>query len=123
MDGCNTIGVFEQAMQNGRRDVIRQISVDGKSLAACEFFKIHGHYVALHDFNIFERCGSLAQAAGKRQIQLNGKKFGRALRKPCGHFAVASADLHPHSIIDVNFVRNSFLPTCVGKKMLAKPFR
>ena len=44
-------------------------------------------------------------------------------RNPRRHFSVPCSDFHPHPSIDVNFIRNAFLPIRIGKKMLSKPLR
>ena len=52
MNGRDPVRVLEEAVQNGRSNVVRQISVNGKALAACQFLKIDSHHIAFDDFHV-----------------------------------------------------------------------
>ena len=115
--------VLEQAMQNRRCDVVRQIAVCGKTLAARQFFKIDSHYIGFDHFHIFAGSSDFSQPPGKARVEFNGEYFAGTLRETRGHFPVSRADFHPQTTVDPNRMRDPLLPTCIGKEMLSKLLR
>jgi hypothetical protein len=106
-------------VQDGRCYVIRQISVNRKTLSARQFLKIHSHYIAFDNLHVLAWRNDFAQPPGKARVEFNGKHLARVLREARRHFSVPRSDFHPHSMVDMNGARNPFLPTCVGEEMLS----
>ena len=64
MNRRNPVRVLEQAVQNGRSNVVGQISVDGKTLSSRQFLEIDGHHVAFDDFHVLAWRSDFAQPTG-----------------------------------------------------------
>src|SRR5579863_3197148 len=123
MNGGNSLCVLEEAMQNGRCNVVGQITVNGKTLTTCQLLKIDSHYISFDNFHVLAGRSNFPQPSGKARVEFDGEHLARAFRQARSHFSVSRADFHPHAVVDANRARDPLLPTRVAEEMLPKLLR
>jgi hypothetical protein len=112
------VRMLEKPVQYGRRDVVRQVSIYGKSSAAGQFCKINRKHIAFDYAHIVKGRSDFSQSRSKAAVELNREDFARTPCQTRRHFSVPGSDFDPYSFVDPNCVRDPFLPTAVGEEVL-----
>ena len=87
--------MFQQAMHDGRSDVVGQIAVDAEALVVGKFGEIEGQDIPGDHRDIGERGGLFAQAGEEPRIEFDGDQAPCLPGQKRGHLAVSRADFDP----------------------------
>ena len=96
----DALGLLEQAMENGRRDVVRKIAVNAKARRR-EFVEVEIENVSFDYLDIRPIVGALAQTRCEQRIGFDGDHAAAVGGEEFGHFAVSRADFDPDVIVCV----------------------
>src|ERR1700722_17066362 len=109
----------KDAVQNRRRDVIRNISVHAKRFGSGKFREIGVQNVGFDERDIWPVRDAFAESGGKLSIKLNRNHSCRTLGQELRHFSVARANFDPGiAIANGQHVRDTLSPGGVAKKVL-----
>ena len=97
--GVQEIGMFEQAVHDGRSDVVGKIAVDAEALVGGKFGEIEGEDIARDHRDIGERGRLFAQAREQSGVEFDGDQAAGLLGQKRGHLAVSGADFDPDDAV------------------------
>ena len=129
---ANEISKSEEAMKNGRRNVIGKIAVDTDAAASRDSDEIRFKNVAGNYRQIGIFSGEALETRDEWRVELDGVNGRASGGEMPGYFAVAGANLDPARVFrrrpraawpvrrDADGARDLFAPVSIGEEMLAK---
>ena len=125
------VGESEQAMEDGRSDVVGKVAVEIDAAAGGDGREIGSKNVAGDDVEFWILLREVAQAREELRVEFDGVDGSAGDKKVQGHFAVTGADFDPAMLVvprewhggmrgDANGARDLFAPVEIGEEVLAE---